>query len=81
MIGIVAGSLVIVSAGYTAVYVNNSTNRELVTLTKCISASGFYVPFIITFKNAYYFCKYFKNEMDKNILFFFDQNLALLIIN
>ena len=68
MISVAAGSLVITPADYKTVYVNNPANRELVTLTECISAGSFHVPLIITFKSAYYFCKYFKNDIDGNIL-------------
>jgi hypothetical protein len=34
-----------------------------------ISASDYHVPLIITFKGAYHLRKYFKNEIDNNILF------------
>ena len=69
LISIVNGSLVIVPKGCTVAYVDDPENRELVTSTECISASGYHVPLIITFKGAYYLRKYFKNEMDGNILF------------
>jgi hypothetical protein len=65
----VNSSLVVVLKGCIVAYVNDPENRELVTSTKCISASGYYVLLIITFKGVYYLCKYFKNEIDGNIPF------------
>ena len=67
MIGMVAGSLVIVLTGYEATYVDNLKNRELVTSTECISAGDYHVSPMITFKGAYYLRKYFKNDADGNI--------------
>src|SRR6266487_3003885 len=69
MIGMVNGSLVVVPAGYTVAYVDDLENRELVTSTECISAGGYHVLPMITFKGAYHLRKYFTNEMDGNILF------------
>jgi hypothetical protein len=69
LIGMVAGSLVIVPADCQASYVDDPNNQELVTSTECISASGFHVPPMITFKGAYHLRKFFKNDMDGNILF------------
>jgi hypothetical protein len=68
MIGMIAGSLVIVPADCTAVYIDDPANRELVTSTECISAGGFHIPPMITFKGAYHLRKYFKNDMDGDIL-------------
>ena len=68
MIGMVAGSLVIVPTGCEATYVDDPENRELVTSTECISAGGYHVPPMITFKGAYHLRKYFKNDTDDNIL-------------
>jgi hypothetical protein len=69
LIGMVAGSLVIVPVDCQASYVDNPNNQELVTLTECIFASGFHVSLMITFKGAYHLRKFFKNDMDGNILF------------
>ena len=69
MIGMVNGSLVVVPAGCTVAYVDDLENRELVTSTEYISAGGYHVPPMITFKGAYYLRKYFTNEIDGNILF------------
>jgi hypothetical protein len=44
-------------ADYNTVYINDLDKKELVTLTKCILASSYYVPLIVTFKGAYYLCK------------------------
>jgi hypothetical protein len=68
MIGIVARSLVIVPVSCEATYTNNPENRELVTLTECISAGGYHVLLMITFKGADHLRKYFKNDTDGNIL-------------
>ena len=68
MIGMVNGSLVIAPANCEVVYVDNPENRELVTSTECISAGGYHVPPMITFKGAYHLRKYFKNNSDNNIL-------------
>jgi DDE superfamily endonuclease len=69
LIGMVAGSLIVVPTGTTVAYVDDPANRELVTSTECISASGYHVPPMITFKGAYHLRKFFKNDMDGNILF------------
>ena len=69
IISIVAGSLIIVPASYITAYINDPANRELVILTEYISAGGFHVPLMITFKGAFYLQKFFKNEIDRNILF------------
>ena len=68
MISVAAGSLVITLADCKTVYVNDPANRELVTSTECISTGGFHVPPMITFKGAYHLRKYFKNDIDGNIL-------------
>ena len=68
MIGMVNGSLVIVPTDCKVVYVDNPENRELVISTECISAGGYHVPPMITFKGAYHLRKYFKNDSDGNIL-------------
>ena len=68
MIGVAAGSLVIAPADCKTVYVDDPANRELVTLTECISTSSFHVPLMITFKGTYHLRKYFKNDMDGDIL-------------
>ena len=64
-----AGSLIIVPTNCIVAYVDDPDNQELVTSTECISVGGFHVPPMITFKGAYYLRKYFKNDMDDNILF------------
>jgi hypothetical protein len=53
LIGIVAGFLIIVPASITVAYVDDLTNRELVTSTECISAGGYHVLPMIKFKGAY----------------------------
>ncbi len=62
------GEIVIVPQDYNVVYINNLDNRELVTLTEYISASGYYVPPIITFKGAFHLCKYFDNDLNGDVL-------------
>jgi hypothetical protein len=69
LIGIVAGSLIIVPTDCTVAYIDDPANRELVASTECISTGGFHVPLIIIFKDAHHLRKYFKNDMDRNILF------------
>ena len=69
MIRIVNSSLVIVPKRCTVAYINDPENRELVTSTEDISAGGYYVLLMITFKGTYHLYKYFKNEIDSNILF------------
>ena len=69
MISVVNSSLVIVPTDAKEVYINNPENRELITSTECISAGGYHVPPMITFKGAYYLRKYFTNDIDGNILF------------
>ncbi len=49
MIRMVSGSLVIVPIDYKAVFVDDPTNRELVTSTECISIGGYHVPPMIIF--------------------------------
>ena len=66
MISIVTDFLIITSADCKVVYVDDPANRELVTLTEYIFLSNFHVLLIITFKGAYYLCKYFKNDIDCN---------------
>jgi hypothetical protein len=68
MIGMVSGSLVIVPLNCDEVYVDDPANRELVTSTECISATGHHVPPMITFKGAYHLRKHFKNDIDDNTL-------------
>ena len=68
LIGVVSSLIVIVPIGYKAVYVDNPTNRELVTSIEYISIGGYYVPPIIIFKGAYHLRKYFKNDIDSYIL-------------
>jgi hypothetical protein len=68
MIGVVSGLLVIVPLDCETVYVDDPANRELVTSTECISASGHHVPPMIIFKGAYHLRKYFKNDIDGRVL-------------
>ncbi len=60
--------MVIVLKDCYIVYINDLNNKELVTLTKCIFTSGYYIPLIITFKGAYYLCKYFDNNLNGDVL-------------
>jgi hypothetical protein len=50
------------------VYMDNSDNKELVTVTVCISAGGYIVPLMIIFKGTYYLYKHFENDTDSDIL-------------
>ena len=68
MIGMVTGSIIIAPASCNTIYVDDPVNRELVTSTECISAGGYHVPPMITFKGAYHLRKYFKNDTDGDIL-------------
>jgi hypothetical protein len=56
--------LVCVPAGVDQVYVDDPDNKELVTSTEYIGASGYHLPAMITFKGAYHLRKYFDNDMD-----------------
>jgi hypothetical protein len=67
-IGVTARDMVIIPIGIEAVYVDNPENRELVTSIEYIRASGYHIPAIITFKGAYYLRKYFKNDIEDDIL-------------
>ena len=58
-IGITVGSTVIVPTGISMVYVDDPDNKELVTVTVCISTGGYAVPPMIIFKGAYHLRKYF----------------------
>ncbi|KAF8850964.1 hypothetical protein BDZ45DRAFT_602131, partial [Acephala macrosclerotiorum] len=49
-IGITTGEIVIVPADVVRVYVNDPDNKKLITVVKCISAGGYYVPAIVIFK-------------------------------
>ena len=69
MIGVTAGSWVIVPSDCKTSYVDDPDNRELVTSTECFSAGGFHVPLMLTFKGAYHLRKYFKNEINGDVLF------------
>jgi hypothetical protein len=69
MIRIVNGSFVVTPADVVASYVDNPEERELVTLTKCISRGGYHVPCMLTFKGAWHLHKYFKNQIDGDTLF------------
>ena len=68
-IGITAGGIVIVPTNIERVYVNDPDNKELIMVVECISAGGYHVPAMVIFKGAYHLCKYFKNDMDDDILF------------
>jgi hypothetical protein len=68
LISVVSRSLIIVLISCDAVYVNDPANKELVTLTECISADGYHVPPMIIFKGAYHLRKHFKNDIDGRIL-------------
>jgi hypothetical protein len=60
--------MVIVPADCDAIYIDDLDEKELVTLTECISASGYHVPPIVTFKGAYHLRKYFNNDLSGDIL-------------
>lgn len=63
-----AGSFVIILIDYETVYINDPTNREVVTIIVCINRGGHYIPNIVIFKGAYYLSKYFNNDIDGNTL-------------
>jgi hypothetical protein len=67
IISIVTSFIVIASANYSAVYVNNSINQKLFTFTEYIFIKGYHVPLIIIFKGTYYLRKYFKNNINSDI--------------
>ena len=69
MIRMVNGSFVVVPADVVTSYVDDLEERELVTLTKCISRGGYHVPYMLTFKGAWHLRKYFKNKIDGDTLF------------
>ena len=69
LIRMVTGSLIIVPASTIIAYIDDPVNRGLVTSTECISAGGYHIPPMITFKGTYHLWKFFKNDMDGNILF------------
>jgi hypothetical protein len=62
LIGIIAGALTIVPADCDTAYTDDPANRELLTVTECISAGGYHVPPMVIFKGAYQLRKYFKNR-------------------
>ena len=49
----VAGSLIIIPASIIIAYVDDPANQELIISTECISAGGYHVLPMITFKGAY----------------------------
>jgi hypothetical protein len=59
---------VIVPRDCNVVYIDDLDNRELVTLIECISASGYHVPLMITFKGAFHLRKYFDNDLNGDVL-------------
>jgi hypothetical protein len=59
----------VLPAGVDAVYVDDPDNKELVTSTERIGASGYHVPAMLIFKGAYHLRKYFDNDIDGNTLF------------
>jgi len=67
-IRVMGREMVIVPADYDAVYIDDLDKKELVTLTKCILASGYHVPPMVTFKGAYHLRKYFDNDLSGDIL-------------
>jgi hypothetical protein len=68
IISIVTSFFVIILTNYSAIYVNNPINQELVIFIKCIFMRGYNVFLIIIFKVAYYLRKYFKNNINGGIL-------------
>jgi hypothetical protein len=68
-IGVVSGDKVYISLDCEAIYTADPDNQELVTAVATINYSTTKVPAIIIFKGVYYLCSYFKNSLDRNILF------------
>ncbi|TQS36506.1 hypothetical protein Golomagni_03042 [Golovinomyces magnicellulatus] len=61
------GSRVIVPTDCEEVFIDNPSNRELVTATECCSIV-YHVPPMITHSGTSHLRKYFSNDMDGNIL-------------
>ena len=68
-IGITAGSRVIIPETERHAFVNDPDNQGLVTSVKCFSATGYHVPPMLIFKDAYHLQKYFENDINSNTLF------------
>ena len=51
-IEVTSGGLVVVPVGADKVYIDDPDNKELVTSTECIGASGYHVPPMLIFKGA-----------------------------
>ena len=56
-------------AGVGQVFIDHPDNRELVTSTECISATGYHVPPMVIFRGAYYLRKHFQNSIDGATLY------------
>jgi hypothetical protein len=67
LIGLVNGLLIIIPINTKEIYIDDPENRELIMSTEYISASNYYIPPIITFKDIYYLYKYIQNDTDSNI--------------
>jgi hypothetical protein len=68
-IGVTSRGIIVVLASVDVVYVDDPNNKELVTLTECISTSRYHVPTMLIFKGAYHLRKYFDNNINSDTLF------------
>jgi DDE superfamily endonuclease/Tc5 transposase DNA-binding domain len=68
-IGVLSGEQVIVPADCIAVYTADPENKELITSVETINYGGRKVPPMIIFAGAYHLRRYFKNDLDGDILF------------
>ncbi|KIM94488.1 hypothetical protein OIDMADRAFT_75280, partial [Oidiodendron maius Zn] len=68
-IGVSSGEMVLVPKDILAVYTADPENKELITSVETINYGGRKVPPIIIFAGAYHLRRYFKNNLDGDILF------------
>ena len=68
-IGVSSGEKVIVPKDAVAAYTADPENRELITSVETINYGGIKVPPMIIFSGAYHLRRFFKNNLDGNILF------------
>ena len=68
-ISVTSGENVLVPRDITVVYSADPENKELITSVKTLNYGGQKVPLMIIFAGAYYLRRYFKNDLDGDILF------------
>jgi DDE superfamily endonuclease len=68
-IGVTSGENVLVPRDITVVYSADPENKELITSVETLNYGGQKVPPMIIFAGAYHLRRYFKNDLDGDILF------------